>query len=136
MGAGKVDFKNLWKNECERRRRIRWRTLQSTHNSGLVSIFGYAVNPNGPWFGYVLPDLINAPCVHCGQSGVFRPETWVHECTGFYQGHRLPCAEGIPALETSHPCRGEPSMSYSTSSGGGPSLWRSADWQEVPVLSR
>ena len=135
MGAGKVDLKNLWKNESERQRRIRWRTLQGTQNGAMVSIYGYAVHPDGPWFGYLLPDLINAPCVHCGLTGVFRSESWVHECPGSYQGHRLPCSEGVPLIDASHPCRGEPSMSYAAVTGG-PSLWRSDDWREVQTVTR
>jgi len=147
MGAGKVDFKNLWKDEVNRQKRIRWRTLKGYHTGALVSIYGYLVQPGGPWFGYTLADLPGAPCVHCGQTGVFRPESWIHECPGFYDGHRLPCSDGIPLGQTSHPCKGEPSMSYAgpaydTSDGlsvrepGGPCLWRSTDWFEVEIAMR
>lgn len=150
MGAGKVDFKNLWKNAQQSEKRIRWRTLQGLHTGALVSIYGYPVQRIGEqgvgWFGYTLADLPSAPCVHCGQKGVFLANSWEHECPGFYDGHRLPCAQGIPALETSHPCRGEPSMSYAgpaydTSDGlsaretGGPSYWRSTDWKEVEIAT-
>ena len=142
MGAGKVDYKNLWKNAQQRDKRIRWRTLKSPHTGAVVAIYGYAVQPDGPWFGYTLQDLVHAPCVHCGQTGVFRPQSWVHECPGIYQGHRLPCSEGVSLSQASHPCRGEPSMSYAGPAygvgdgltghhSGGPALWKLTDWVEV-----
>lgn len=147
MGAGKVDYDNLWKNQQQRDKRIRWRTLRSQQTGGLVAIYGYSVStqPEGPWFGYTLADLESAPCVHCGQTGVFRPQSWVHECPGIYQGHRLPCSQGIALVNAAHMCRGEPSMSYagpaydagdglSARATGGPSLWRSEHWHELEVL--
>lgn len=129
MGAGKVDSKNLWRREQERMRRVRWRTLQRAGTSALVSIFGYAVHPGGPWFGYQWQDLMTAPCSHCGRTGVFTESSWEHECPGSYDGHRLPCAEGIPHHLKAHPCDGVPSMSYAGDRG--PSLWRAKDWKEL-----
>lgn len=129
MASGKVDYKNLWKNELEKRRVIRWRTLRSPLTGALVAVYGYAVRPGGPWFGYTLTDLETAPCTHCGQAGKFGAKTWAHDCPGIYDGHRLPCAEGIPRGQMVHECKGEPSMSYSRD-GEGPSLWKSGDWEE------
>lgn len=131
MGAGKVDYKNLWKNEQERQKHIRWRTLKMFQTGAMVSIYGYATHIGGPWFGYTLVDLLEAPCVHCGQVGFFRPESWIHECLGIYDGHRLPCSEGIPKGYTSHPCKGEPSMAYH-----GVPFWKSTDWFEVETVSK
>lgn len=131
MGAGKVDFKNLWKNEQDRQRRIRWRTLQMEATGALVSIYGYACQPEGPWFGYTLADLETAPCSHCGLTKVFRRESWAHQCPGVFDGKRLPCSEGLKWNEIGHLCRGEPSMSY-----GGVPFWRSTDWHEVQLASR
>lgn len=123
MGAGKVDYKNLHKNEVQRAKRIRWRVLRCLSNGADIRMFGYSCNgSDGPWFGYPEGSLMDAPCVHCGQVGVFQGDdesTWRHHCPGHYGGKTLPCLED-------HLCRGEPSMS----SGIVP-MWRSDDFTEI-----
>lgn len=125
MGAGKVDYKNLHKNEEYRKKRIRWRTLRCRDNGAEIEMFGYTCGPHGPWFGFPLNSLIDAPCVHCGQVGVFKGDnrkdetTWRHHCPGHYEGKQLPCLED-------HLCRGEPSMS-----AGNCPMWRYSDFEEV-----
>lgn len=118
MGAGKVDYENLWKNAQYRLRRIRWRLLRSA-NGVEVRMFGYACHAEGPWFGYPQGSLNDAVCAHCGQTGVFGGEDWYHICPGKHNGVTLPCLED-------HSCRGEPSMSNAP-------MWKSSDWTEILV---
>lgn len=124
MGAGKVDYENLLRDAMSRAKRIRWRILKSKEQSLMVlSMFGYCSryaadqSPLGPWFGYTKAMLLHAPCVHCGQIGVFTDATWEHTCPARSQGHILPCVDP-------HPCKGEPSMAVAP-------MWRDKDWVEV-----
>lgn len=126
MGAGKVDYDNLWKNAQYRAKHIRWRRLRCIHNGAEIAMFGYPCHKDGPWFGYPSGSLVDANCAHCGQVGVFAnggpyaaPSEWAHVCPGHHNGKQLPCLED-------HACRGEPSMATAP-------MWRSADWIEIEV---
>lgn len=125
MGAGKVDYKNLWKNMQDRAKHIRWRKLVPRLDMPVRSVeiatiemFGYACAEGGPWFGYPRVSLIDAPCSHCGQTGIFQNESWRHHCSG-----RLPGGVQCPLLED-HLCRGEPSMAAAP-------MWKASDYVEV-----
>lgn len=120
MGAGKVDYDNLWKNAQYRLRRIRWRVLRSRVNGVMIRVFGYACNPDGPWFGFPEGSLVDAVCAHCKQPNVFANEAdWDHVCPGKHNGVLLPCQED-------HACRGEPNMVTAP-------MWRIRDWMELEV---
>ena len=122
MGAGKVDYKNLWKNMQERAKHIRWRKLvprlDAAIDGAVIEMFGYACQSGGPWFGYPRNSLQDAPCSHCGQTGIFQHESWRHHCPGY-----LPGGKQCSLLED-HLCRGEPSMAAAP-------MWRAADYVEV-----
>lgn len=119
MGAGKVDYDNLWKNAQYRLKRIRWRLLKCVSNGAEIRMFGYACHKGeGPWFGYPSGSLGDAVCTHCGKLGVFANESeWYHICPAIHAGVRLPC-------EDEHACRGEPSMANAP-------MWRSDEWIEI-----
>ena len=106
------------------RRHIRWRKLRpisgnvvSTREADLVHMYGYSVGPYGPWFGYPKGSLQDAPCSHCGQTGLYQNEQWRHHCPGIFEG--VPCS-----LLEDHLCKGEPSMSNAP-------IWPAGYYEEV-----
>jgi len=127
MGAGKVDLKNLWKNAQNRSKPIRWRLLKCKQNGAEIRMFGYACEIDRrdgkipAWFGYPEGALVDAPCAHCGQVGMFATEEWTHQCPGHHAGKMLPCLG-------EHTCQGEPSMSWH-----GVPLWRGSELIEIPT---
>lgn len=124
MGAGKVDYENLWKNMQARKRHIRWRRLRLVTGASIVpseniiEMFGYACHQNGPWFGYPKGSLQDAVCNHCGQTNIFQNESWRHHCPGHF-----PSGVQCPLLED-HLCRGEPSMANAP-------MWSADHYEEV-----
>lgn len=112
MGAGKIDYSNLWRDMKNAQRKIGWRKLVCRANGAVIMMYGYACHEQGPWFGYPKVDLKDVPCTHCGQTGIFQDEeNWRHHCPG-----------GCDLIED-HLCRGEPNMYHAP-------MWRCADWYE------
>lgn len=106
--AGKVNFDKLGVVEPA----VRWRILENREGRR-IRIYGYSAHAaTGPWFGYEREDLINAPCTHCGRSGVFGGKLESHWCPGNLgndsAGDSVPC----PSNAKGHDCKGEPSMSW------------------------
>lgn len=103
----------------------RARQLQNLETGLIINIYGYAGHPpqGGPWFGYLLSELLKAPCNHCGQIEVFQENSWKHICPAIYDRVQLPCAEP-------HDCIGRPSMSFH-----GVTQWYLTEWQEVSIAS-
>lgn len=98
---GKVDYTNLGKVGK------RWYTLED-HHGKRERVYGY--KSDGRWFGYTRSTLANAPCSHCGRTGVFGRRLRSHWCAT--------CAKP-------HDCKGEPSMSWH-----GCGIWQN-DWREI-----
>lgn len=103
----------------------RLRTLVNIESGETIEIYGYAGHPpcDGPWFGYLVSELTEAPCKHCGQTGVFQPGNWGHVCPGYWDMRskdkvKLECEPG-------HTCEGAPSMSFH-----GAGQWSFKEWEE------
>lgn len=98
---GKVNYEALGQPH------LRWRTLQGP---GGVRLYVYAHESGGRWLGYTRAGLKEAPCSHCGRTGVFGGHVKSHWCA-----------------DCKHDCKAEPSMSWH-----GCGIWSSEKgWSEV-----
>lgn len=79
------------------------RTLKNISTGELFETYTYYNDKN--WFGYLINEMKNVPCNHCGQINIFDKEKWTHECPAIWNDVELPCK--LP-----HTCNNLPSFSW------------------------
>lgn len=118
--AGSVDYNKLGQEPLPA---TRWRKLESVMTHEVIIIFGYSIDEiKGPWVGYDLKHIHEAPCTHCGRLQFAHwsegpSANRFHLCPGDLgsdsRGNVVPCPyPGLRNDAGEHVCDGIPSMSY------------------------